>query len=67
MTVAERIDAEELLREALRQFAGEWVAVVNHVVVAHAPTLEQLVEQPGTQEDGAEVFQVADNDFACFY
>lgn len=67
MTVAERIDAEETLREALQEYAGDWVAVANHVVVASAPTLEHLVEQPATQQDGVEVFQVAANNLACFY
>jgi Family of unknown function (DUF5678) len=67
MTVAERIQAEESLRDTLRQYAGEWVAVIDHNVVASAPRLEELLEQVAGQAEQVEVFQVAEHDFACFY
>ena len=67
MTVAERIQAEEGLRDALRQYAGEWVAVLDHALIAHAQTLESLLEQVAEQEGQVEIFQVSEDDFACFF
>jgi hypothetical protein len=68
MTVAERIQAEESLGKMLDAYAGEWVAVREHSVIAHAPTLDALLEQVEEQEEGVEVFRVAeDRDTACFF
>jgi hypothetical protein len=57
----EQVAAERELSERLRQHAGEWVAVRNHKVVAHAPTLEELMEnvRDTNQEEEVEVFEVS--------
>ena len=57
----QQIAAEGELAERLREHAGEWVAVRHHEVVAHAPTLEELMERVrGTgQEASVEVFGVS--------
>jgi hypothetical protein len=57
----QQISAERELSEQLLRYAGEWVAVSNHEIVAHAATLEQLMEiVSGTNEEEAvEVFEVS--------
>jgi hypothetical protein len=57
----QQIAAERELSTHLREHAGEWVAVRNHKVVAHAPTLEELMERVrGTEgEETVEVFEVS--------
>lgn len=61
-TLRQQIAAEAELAERLREYAGKWVAVRNHEVVVHAPTLEELMEKVhGTgQEASVEVFEVSD-------
>ncbi len=67
MTVAEQITAEEELSRELSHHAGEWVAVSGHKIVAHAATIEELLEQ-ATEQPEVEVFQVSDDPgLACFY
>lgn len=67
MTVAEQIRAEEQLSAALTQYAGRWVAVDGHQVVADADSLDQLLEQL-TGEEVEAVFQVpAETGIACFF
>lgn len=66
----QQISAERELSEQLLQFAGKWVAVSNHEIVAHAATLEQLMEiVSGTNEEEAvEVFEVSpDPNAVCFF
>ena len=55
------IAAEGELAKRLREYAGKWVAVRNHEVVAYAPTLEELMEKVhGTgQEASVEVLEVS--------
>jgi hypothetical protein len=72
MTVAERnrsLDAERALGVALEDYAGQWVGVVEHAVMASAPTLEQLVEQIEAQEiQEVDVFRVPEeSSSACFF
>jgi len=57
------IAAEAELAKRLREYAGEWVAVRNHEVVAYAPTLEELMEKVhgAGQEASVEVFEVSDD------
>jgi hypothetical protein len=57
----QHIAAERELSTRLREHAGEWVAVRNHEVVAHAPTLEELMERVrGIEgEETVEVFEVS--------
>lgn len=66
MTVAE-IQAEKDFGKVLDQYAGQWVAVDGHDVVAHAATLQDLLGQ--IEEKQVEtVFQVVeDGNSACFY
>jgi hypothetical protein len=68
MTVAEQVRAEETLGRALFQYAGKWVAVVDHAVIQDADTLDGLLERIEGKEEQAEVFRVPENpDAACFY
>lgn len=68
MTVAEQVRAEETLGRALVQYAGRWVAVVDHAVIQDAETLDGLLEHIKGQEEQAQVFRVPENpDAACFY
>lgn len=68
MTVAAQISAEEQLAQTLEQFAGRWVAVRDHAVVANSATLEGLLEQIEEAGEELEVFQVAEDPHAaCFF
>lgn len=61
------IQAEQLLAEDLANYAGQWVAIRQHAVVASAPTLKELREQIG-QEEVEVAFQVPEGDTsACFF
>lgn len=67
MTVADHIRAEEKLSQSLEEYAGEWVAVYRHDVVAHAEDYEDLLEQIESIEVEA-VFQVpAEAGLACYF
>lgn len=72
MTVAEMnkaIEAERKLGLSLDQYAGQWVGVCDHEVVAHAATLEELSEQlEASGKTEVEVIQVSkDPGAACFF
>jgi hypothetical protein len=70
MTVAEQISAEEALAHKLAQYAGRWVAVRDHDIVADADSLEELealLEQLEENETAVEIFQAAADSSACFY
>jgi hypothetical protein len=60
-SLQQQIAAESKLAVRLREYAGKWVAVRHHDVVASAPTLEELMERVrGTgQEESVEVFKVS--------
>lgn len=58
MSVEDQIQAEETLGFELVQYAGRWVAVVDHKVVASEETLGTLVDGLNGQRDTAEIFQV---------
>lgn len=45
MTVQEQVKAEEALSSKLSEFVGEWVAVKEHKVAAHAKTLKALISK----------------------
>jgi hypothetical protein len=64
-----QVAAERELSEHLRQHAGEWVAVRNHKVVAHAPTLDELMEKlRGTEdEEATEVFEVSKDPASVYF
>ena len=67
MTVAEQIAAETELNDRLADYAGRWVALRDHTIVADASTLKDL---HALIQDSAEieVIQVADDPHvACFY
>lgn len=63
------IQAELVLGDELAQYAGEWVAVYGHHVVAHANTLRELSDQIEQEEIEAEgAFQVPTGDAtSCFF
>jgi hypothetical protein len=61
MTVAElerHIELERRLAEALEHYAGQWVAVRDHKVIAHAETAQQLHEQLKEDEQSYRTFRV---------
>jgi hypothetical protein len=61
-----QVDAERELAADLDAYSGEWVAVSGHRVVAHAPTLNALLEE--IDPDAVEgVFQVTEQGTACFF
>ncbi len=72
MTVAEinkALEAERELGVSLGQYAGEWVGVCDHEIVANAATLGELVEQlEASGKTEVEVIQVPqDPGAACFF
>jgi hypothetical protein len=67
VTVAEQIVAETELNDRLAEYAGRWVAVRDHEIVAVADTLKELLDQIQDSSQ-VEVLQVADDPHvACFY
>ena len=71
MTVAEvlhrEVQAERALSDALGRYAGRWVAVRDHQVVADAETLPELMELIDS-DDVEAVFEVArEQATACFF
>ncbi len=72
MTVAEinkALKAERELGTILNDYAGKWVGVSEHEVVASAVTLGELVEQiEASGKTDVEVIQVPeDTSAACFF
>jgi hypothetical protein len=65
----QQVTAERDLSKRLLEYAGEWVAVREHKVVAHAPSLEQLMELVGDKpEETVEVFEVStEPEAVCFF
>jgi hypothetical protein len=62
----EQIRAEQKLSERLHEYVGEWVAVRDHEVVAHASSLDKLMESVSGQD--VEVLEVTTEDGAvCFF
>jgi hypothetical protein len=62
----ERVRAQKELAEQLQDFAGKWVAVKDEEVVAHADSLDDLLE--AVDPDEVEVFEVAkEHATACFF
>lgn len=62
MSVAERVQHEQELRERLGLYAGQWVAVVDYAVVRHAETWDQLLERlDERQRERAQVFRVPEH------
>ena len=72
LTVAEvlhqQVLAEKELSRDLEHYAGEWVAVRDHKVIAHAPSLEDLAAQVDDLESVDAVFEVPEGEYAaCFF
>lgn len=60
------VEAEKRLSTDLEQYAGQWVAVKDQQVVAHASTLDEVLSMVEVGEvDG--VFQVAEHATASFF
>lgn len=66
-TLQREIAAEQALGGTLERFAGSWVALREHQVVADAPTLDELLRKiEGMPVEG--VMQVpTDHDTVCFF
>jgi hypothetical protein len=62
----QQVKAERELSTRLEQYAGEWVAVRNHEVVAHADSLDALMDEVDADEVET-VFRVAEDQAVCFY
>lgn len=58
MSVEDQIQAEKTLGFELVQYAGKWVAVEDHKVIADEDKLGTLVDRLNGQRDTAEIFQV---------
>jgi hypothetical protein len=70
VTVAEltkELEAEQALGSELEKYAGQWVAVKDHTVVAHATTLQGLLEQVTEDEDTVVLRVPEDPNTACFF
>jgi hypothetical protein len=61
LDVPSAVEAEQALAEALYGYAGEWVAVKDHVVIDNASDLGTLVGRLNGQRATAEVFRVGEN------
>jgi hypothetical protein len=64
-TIETTLQAEEALRDALSDYAGQWIALRDEAVVASAPTLGELlaqIESEGIQVE--EIFEVSDGQAA---
>lgn len=62
VTVAEQVHAEEELSRQLFQYAGKWVAVIDHDVVQDAATWDELLERlDERQRERAELFHVSEH------
>jgi hypothetical protein len=62
----ERVRAQKQLAGQLQDFAGQWVAVKDEEIVAHADSLADLLEI--VDPDEVEVFEVAkEQATACFF
>jgi Family of unknown function (DUF5678) len=66
-TITKALEAEELLAAKLSEYAGEWVAIRDHEVAEHAPTLRELLDSvEGTEVD--RIFEVSDEaSTGCFF
>lgn len=47
---ATTLQAEKSLGESFPEYAGQWVAVLNHAVVEHAPSLNGLLSRVNPQQ-----------------
>jgi hypothetical protein len=61
MNTHEHARAEEALGSDLVQYAGLWVAVEDHAVIADDPDLGNLVGRLNGQRDTAEIFKVRED------
>lgn len=60
------VQAEKDLSLGLAKYAGKWVAVRNHEIVAAADTLDDLL--PIIEDEDVEtVFEVQEQGAACFF
>lgn len=70
MTVNEldrAVEAEGRLGHALEQYAGQWVAIADHAVIAYAETLEDLLVQVEGQEVERLQQVPAEAGIACYF
>jgi hypothetical protein len=65
--VRRQVDAEQRLSERLPEHAGEWVAVRDHEVVAHAATLHELMAEVDDADVEAVFKVVKEQGTACFF
>jgi hypothetical protein len=62
----QQIKAEERLRAQLGKFAGRWVAVKDHEIVANAESAGALLKKLGSKDvDG--IFEIPVKGAVCFF
>ncbi len=57
--IERHIRQERLLAEELERYAGEWVAVRDHQVIAHAKSADKLYEQLAEEEQSYRTLRVS--------
>ncbi len=69
LSIQDHVRAEEQLGLDLIQYAGRWVAVEDHKVVADNENLEHLVAGLNGQGDTAKIFRVREDPAApaCYW
>jgi hypothetical protein len=60
------VQAEKRLSDDLANYVDQWVAVRDHAVVAHAPTLSELLAKIDADKVES-VFQVVEQGTASFF
>jgi|GEM_PF-1481290 len=65
--IEQTLKSEEELADSLSAYTGEWVAVREHRVVNHAPTLNALLERVEPEIPNLErIFEVGEPGGVCF-
>jgi hypothetical protein len=60
--LADELVAERALSDTLSDYAGRWVAVIDHVVVKDAKTWDELIDRlDESQRERAETFHVSEH------
>jgi ribosome maturation factor RimP len=61
------LKAERALGDAFEQFAGQWVAIVDHEVVEHNDTLNGLIKQIDLEKIDRIQHVTAEKAAFCFF
>jgi hypothetical protein len=61
------LEAEKALGESFDDFAGQWVAIVNHAVVQHDATLNALLDRVDAEKVDRIQHVAAEKTAFCFF